>query len=237
MPRVKRYSPLSVDINDDDEVWEFTELFGDRALRTLLQVLANLEKTENQWRLVGDWSGGLARKVRQQSANVRRQVGYMIEKQWLIVSEQAADGSPLVLSARNYWKFHKRPELKNEDNENGLGSSKGSSLPILPSERNITNSPIVPRGDDFVRFYQFFNTWPEHRQKGKGKALRAWRSINPDAALFQKIMEKVEQLKKSHDWKRDNGRFIPYPATWLNAEGWYDEVDDSYDATQRRFPE
>jgi len=32
--------------------------------------------------------------------------------------------------------------------------------------------------------------------------------------------------KKSPEWTKDNGKYIPYPATWLNAKGWEDELDE-----------
>lgn len=101
-----------MDINDDPEVWEFTDTFGDRASRTWDEVLSILERTQNRWRLAGDWSVSISRKVRQTSANVRRQVDWMVAKGWLLVDERSTDGSPLVLSARNHWKFHKREEHK-----------------------------------------------------------------------------------------------------------------------------
>ena len=43
--------------------------------------------------------------------------------------------------------------------------------------------------------------------------------------MADKILEKLEALKTTWDWQKKNGQFIPYPATWLNAEGWEDEVE------------
>ena len=40
------------------------------------------------------------------------------------------------------------------------------------------------------------------------------------------MISKLEEFKKSKDWQKDNGQFIPYPATWLNAKGWEDEVTE-----------
>ena len=34
----------------------------------------------------------------------------------------------------------------------------------------------------------------------------------------------IERQKKSNDWKKDNGQFIPLPYTWLNGERWEDEA-------------
>ena len=50
-------------------------------------------------------------------------------------------------------------------------------------------------------------------------------------AAFQKVTVPVEVLltaiedqKKSAQWTKDNGQFIPHPATWLNGKRWEDEL-------------
>ncbi|WP_040683197.1 hypothetical protein [Thermosinus carboxydivorans] len=47
--------------------------------------------------------------------------------------------------------------------------------------------------------------------------------MRPDEALFAEIIAGLEKAVACHDWLKDGGRFIPYPATWLNAKGWEDE--------------
>lgn len=38
------------------------------------------------------------------------------------------------------------------------------------------------------------------------------------------MLENLEKQKLTIDWQKQNGRYIPYPATWLNARGWENEV-------------
>lgn len=110
MPTPKRWHPVSRDLNQDPELWAFTNRFGDRYLRLWLEVVALIDQHDNAWRLTGDWVGTLSRKVRGSVKNCSAAIGWMLEKEWLIVLERSADGSPLVLSTRNFWKFHKRRE-------------------------------------------------------------------------------------------------------------------------------
>ena len=43
----------------------------------------------------------------------------------------------------------------------------------------------------------------------------------------------IERAKKSDDWLKESGKYIPYPATWLNARGWEDEYKESDYGTYR----
>ena len=72
-------------------------------------------------------------------------------------------------------------------------------------------------------FEEFWKAFP--KKASKGAALKAWNKLRPGNDLSEKIMAAIERAKKSEQWNRENGRFIPYPATWLNAQGWEDELE------------
>lgn len=73
-----------------------------------------------------------------------------------------------------------------------------------------------------ANFDIFWKAYP--KKKSKDAALRRWRAIKPSFELLQIILAAIEQQKKSEQWTKDNGQFIPHPATWLNAGGWKDET-------------
>jgi hypothetical protein len=73
------------------------------------------------------------------------------------------------------------------------------------------------------RFDQFWGAYPVKRNKQA--ALKVWRRIKPDDALTATIIASIEQHQRLPDWTKENGRFIPYPSSWLNAGGWQDELD------------
>lgn len=72
-------------------------------------------------------------------------------------------------------------------------------------------------------FSAFWSAYP--RKKSKGQAEKVWKRLSPDGALQGLILAAVERAKASADWQREGGKFIPYPATWLNAKGWEDESE------------
>lgn len=80
-----------------------------------------------------------------------------------------------------------------------------------------------------VRFDEFWMKYP--KKVGKGDARKSWKRIKPDKDLFSKIMESLDKAKNCDQWKREKGRFIPNPSTWLNQERWEDEVSISGQAS------
>ncbi|QIT54104.1 helix-turn-helix domain-containing protein [Aquisalimonas sp. 2447] len=76
-------------------------------------------------------------------------------------------------------------------------------------------------GSDTQRFERFWSAYP--RKVAKGEARKAWRQIGPDDGLTERICRALAVARESEQWRRDAGRFIPYPATWLRREGWEDQ--------------
>lgn len=72
------------------------------------------------------------------------------------------------------------------------------------------------------RFEQFWKAYP--RKVGKGAALKVWVKLKPSEELLVRMLKAVEQQKRTAQWQRDSGQFIPHPSTWLNQERWEDEV-------------
>lgn len=71
-------------------------------------------------------------------------------------------------------------------------------------------------------FDLFWSAYP--KKKAKGDAEKAWAKVKPDHALSELIIAAVLAQKLSEDWTKDGGKFIPHPASWLNAKRWEDEV-------------
>jgi len=71
-------------------------------------------------------------------------------------------------------------------------------------------------------FQEFWTAYP--RKQNKKKALGIWNKIILDDGLCKKIMASLEAHKKSKQWLRDEGQFIPMPSTWLFGERWDDVV-------------
>jgi len=79
------------------------------------------------------------------------------------------------------------------------------------------NAPPQPPSGAFSRFWE---AWPKSIRKGsKGKCLQVWKRGGFDS-VAQQIVANVETLKRSSDWCKDGGAFIPAPLVYLNQRRW-----------------
>jgi sarcosine oxidase delta subunit len=97
---------------------------------------------------------------------------------------------------------------------------------VLPESEETQAEKIAPKEKEERRDEQFEAFWAIYpRKAGKAEARRAWLRLRPDAALRAKIASAIEAAKQSDQWRRSNGKYIPYPATWLNRGQWDDEIE------------
>ncbi len=106
--------------------------------------------------------------------------------------------------------------------------SSDENSEALPCNYHVATDipPSIPQkgdkvGDTVSLFEKFWELYP--KKKGKEKAQRAWQRLKPDERLYQLMTSALELDKQSETWCRENGRFIPYPASWLNGRRWEDE--------------
>jgi hypothetical protein len=72
--------------------------------------------------------------------------------------------------------------------------------------------------EDFELFWEMYP-----RKKKKGDAFKAWNQTSGLRPPIEEILAAIQQQEKSHQWTKDGGEFIPYPASWLRSWGWADE--------------
>lgn len=82
------------------------------------------------------------------------------------------------------------------------------------------------------RFEEFWSAYP--RKVGKKAAEVTWKKIRPDSELHDRIIAAVNSAKKTDQWQREGGRFIPNPATWLNQGRWDDEYGEEVRSGETR---
>jgi phage replication O-like protein O len=95
----------------------------------------------------------------------------------------------------------------------------------LLSSKEIPTKETITKEKRILQYFDaFWTVYP--KKKNRGDAEKAWSKIKFGDGLLNKILTTIEKATKSSDWKKDNGQFIPYPASWLNAKGWEDEFKE-----------
>jgi len=95
-----------------------------------------------------------------------------------------------------------------------------SNAQAFSDTESDTESDIYP--DDFASFWEVYP-----KKKNKGAALKAWKKQKRIMPNLDRVKEVVLALSRSKDWTKESGQYIPNASTWLNANGWDDEIDTS----------
>jgi hypothetical protein len=95
--------------------------------------------------------------------------------------------------------------------------------PLRPA-RPAAAPPDRPEKAIPVGFSAFWEVWP--KREGKSDALAAWRKLRPDDDTIQSILDAIPRQQAAKDWPRENWRYCPLPASWLNQRRWEDEIPD-----------
>jgi hypothetical protein len=90
--------------------------------------------------------------------------------------------------------------------------------PFAGSKQSRVRAPAYePDG-----FPAFWSLYP--RKVAKRDAQKAWVKLSPGATLQVEILDAVLARATSEEWTKDGGRYVPYPASWLNGRRWEDEL-------------
>lgn len=95
------------------------------------------------------------------------------------------------------------------------------------NNNNINNGTMEQGNNESLRslpdrFEDFWSAYP--RKTDKAGARKAFEKLNPDEELLTDMVIAIGKQKNSQQWLESGGRFIPYPASWLNHRRWEDEV-------------
>ena len=101
-------------------------------------------------------------------------------------------------------------------NTQSNSNSKSNSQSKSQSQSNSQSNAQSNRSADFERFW---NSYP--RKVGKQAARRAFEQAE---IPVDRLLAALERQRGAPQWQRDNGRYIPNPATWLNEGRWEDET-------------
>lgn len=72
-------------------------------------------------------------------------------------------------------------------------------------------------------FELFWKAYP--KKKNKPDALKAFNAKKNVRPPIDKLLEVIMAFCKTEDWQKEDGKYIPYPASFLRGERWEDEME------------
>jgi uncharacterized protein YdaU (DUF1376 family) len=117
-------------------------------------------------------------------------------------------------------KYHAKSEKAKESINKRW--NKDTNVIQTYNEGNTNHKPITNNHKPLTNkdFDKFWEAYP--KKKSKPVALKAWLKHKPDIEV---VIKSLTIFKKCDQWTKNKGEFIPYPASWLNAEGWNDVIE------------
>ena len=204
----------------------------DAAFRTWVELLCTACKAEDggNTRLTKDdidWAfrrnaSETLQKLLQRELVTVTETGEIVITSWEKRQKKSDSSTGRVREHRAKAKLDKGSQEDTKDET--LQKRKGNGLEKSREEKNKHTSLDA-------MFEEFWSAYP--KKVSKAAALKAYRKIKPSESLQAEILAAVSRAKTSVDWLKDDGQFIPYPASWLNAKRWEDESSASASAPNR----
>lgn len=87
---------------------------------------------------------------------------------------------------------------------------------------SINNNTNVEKQDFTGHMNEFWSEYPR-KEKRKNAFEKLEKILKQEPSVFNQIILDVRKRKKSEQWLKENGKYIPMPTTYLNERRWEDE--------------
>ena len=208
------YFPHDTDASNDEKVESLRSLYGNDGYAFYFIMLERIYRTPNVELDVSDAETmqifankvGISLELFEKILATALKRGLFDQQEYKTRVVLTSDG----IKRRASIVLDKRQAMKQRYGQRGVSDAETKQK---PHKANV--HPL---------FDQFWQAYP--KKKSKGEAERRFEKIKPNEALLATMLAAIEQAKKSKDWQKEAGQFIPNPATWLNAHGWEDELTE-----------
>jgi hypothetical protein len=101
------------------------------------------------------------------------------------------------------------------------GNFQSRNITQAEAEAEAYKDPPIPPKRGIPGFDEFWKAYP--KKIGKGAAEKAFVRAKINGRLNE-ILDAITKQKGSPGWTKNNGEFIPNPATWINQRRWEDDL-------------
>lgn len=127
---------------------------------------------------------------------------------------------------------------RREDAERGYAREEAPQVPAsAPAPAPATPAPEVPAKPTEKPADGFAEWWPHYPKKVKKlDAEKAYRAALKRGVTPKELLDGLQRQKAAWKAKGTEPQYIPYPATWLRAGSWEDELDTPAPSTDSPDP-
>lgn len=127
------------------------------------------------------------------------------------------------------WAKRQMNSDKDETNAQRQQRYRDSHKTVKIDQNSLHNGPVTGIDTDTdkegdtektVGFASFWSVYP--KKTAKPSAERAFKAAKLKAGELDSILRDIETRKQSDDWKKESGRYVPNPSTYLNNKRWQD---------------
>lgn len=180
----------------------------------------------------------LALDIDEDVENVKITVAYLQSKGILVQSDideyQLLTAGEMTgsegYSAERVRRFRSKQQLALQCNTDVTGCNEEKREKREEKEKD--REYISSIDDDFSKFW---DAYP--RKDGKQEAIKAWKSLKPNADLQRVILDDIRRrMDRGGAWYKTEKRFIKLPASYLRGRRWEDEGGVT-EVAERREPD
>lgn len=154
----------------------------------------------------------------------------LVKLGWLETKKEKANGAPTIHykclfdirlmceKLANGYATNSQMDMQETRQSSIHKITQESTTEEMPASLSLTVTKTnTIRGEAFEKFWAMYP-----KKMGRKPAEASWRKVKPED--YDKVMRALTRHRKSEQWTKNNGQFIPNATTWLNQERWDDEV-------------
>lgn len=199
-------------------------------------VLGELASEYNYWQSIGKLEEGyfystienLEKKTYLSAYSQRQALAKLQEKGWISITKKGLPAKRYIkVNEKNIFMFFNDLSLKNLTT--GDSNIEQQDIKNFDENKNINKEniekentvPLISPDEKLnLLFACFWKVYP--KKANKKDAFKAFKGIKDVEKLLPDIIADVEEKKQTKDWQKQDGQYIPYPASYLRGERWND---------------
>jgi hypothetical protein len=123
----------------------------------------------------------------------------------------------------NKWLQHQKIDRPSESKIPAFDEASRILANVIDGSRNNMLYQGRDQGVDQGAAEAFETVYKAYPKKaGKPAALKAWKAAKIKTSEVTMILNDIESRSYSDDWQKENGKYIPHPATYFNQRRWED---------------